>query len=75
MNFHTYLHAVGTGVKGNRDLDYKEAQDMMRQILNQSVSPEEITAFLLGWRLKPESIDEFRGALSVCDSYITPQKI
>ncbi|MEA3374565.1 MAG: glycosyl transferase [Campylobacterota bacterium] len=75
MNFRTYLHAVGTGVKGNRDLTYEEAQDMMRQILDQSVSPEEIAAFLLGWRLKPETIDEFRGALHVCDSYITPQKV
>jgi len=75
MDFHNYLHAVGTGPKGNRDLDYKESEDMMRQILQQNIFTEQIAAFLLGWRLKPETIDEFRGALSACDSFITPKTI
>ena len=70
MNFSKYIHAVGTGPKGNRDLSFDEAKDMMDQILNQSVSREQIAAFLLGWRLKPETIDEFCGALEACDSYI-----
>lgn len=75
MNFFKYIHAVGTGVKGNRDLSFEEAKDMMHQILEQSAHPEQIAAFLLGWRLKPETTEEFRGALSACDTYITPQKI
>lgn len=75
MDFHKYIHAVGTGPKGNRDLSFEEAEDMMRQILDQSVHSEQIAAFLLGWRLKPETIEEFRGALSACDSFITPEKI
>ncbi|MBU0719994.1 glycosyl transferase [bacterium] len=75
MNFHKYLHAVGTGPKGNRDLDFEEAEDMMRQILDQSIHSEQIAAFLLGWRLKPETTTEFRAAISACDSYITPKKI
>jgi len=70
MNFQKYIHAVGTGVKGNRDLTFDESKDMMRQILEQDVHGEKIAAFLLGWRLKPETIEEFRGAISVCDSYI-----
>ena len=73
MDFQKYTHAVGTGPKGNRDLSFQESEDMMHQILNQSVHSEQIAAFLLGWRLKPETIDEFRGALSACDSYIKPQ--
>ncbi|MCW9026117.1 MAG: glycosyl transferase, partial [Thiovulaceae bacterium] len=52
-------------------LTYEESYDMMKQILNQSVHPEQISAFLLGWRLKPETVDEFRGALSACDELIT----
>lgn len=48
---------------------------MMRQILDKDIHNELITAFLLGWRLKPETITEFRGALSACDSYITSTKI
>ncbi|MEA3522200.1 MAG: glycosyl transferase [Campylobacterota bacterium] len=75
MDFFKYIHAVGTGAKGNRDLTFEEAQDMMRQILQQSVYPEQIAAFLLGWRLKPETNEEFRGALSACDGYIKKVKI
>lgn len=75
MDFFKYIHAVGTGVKGNRDLKFEEAQDMMHQVLQQSVYPEQIAAFLLGWRLKPETNEEFRGALSVCDTYIHTTKI
>ena len=75
MDFQKYIHAVGTGPKGNRDLSFQESEDMMHQILDQSVHSEQIAAFLLGWRLKPETIDEFRGALSACDSYIKPQTI
>ncbi len=75
MEFSKYIHAVGTGPKGNRDLSFEESQDMMKQILDQSVHSEQIAAFLLGWRLKPETPEEFRGAISACDSYITPQRV
>ena len=65
--FFDYIKAVGTGPKGNRDLSLDESQDMMRQILSGDVHPENIAAFLLGWRLKPETIDEFKGALLALD--------
>ncbi len=70
MDFFKYIHAVGTGVKGNRDLTFDESIDMMTQILKQSIPSEQISAFLLGWRLKPETVDEFRGAVEACDKYI-----
>ncbi len=75
MNFHTYIKAVGTGPKGNRDLTFEESRDAMQQILSQSIYPEQSAAFLLGWRLKPETIDEFRGAISTCDGCITAQVV
>jgi len=75
MSFFKYIHAVGTGPKGNRDLSFDEAKDMMHQILDQSVSTEQIAAFLLGWRLKPETIEEFRGAIAACDSEIIETKV
>jgi len=75
MDFFKYIHAVGTGPKGNRDLSFDEAQDMMRQILDQSVPSEQIAAFLLGWRLKPETIEEFRGALAACDENIIKREV
>ncbi len=70
MDFFKYIHAVGTGPKGNRDLTFKESKDMMEQILNQSIPGEQAAAFLLGWRLKPETATEFRGAIEACDSFI-----
>ena len=75
MHFTKYIRAVGTGPKGNRDLSYEESQDMMSQILSREVSNEEISAFLLGWRLKPESVEEFRGALAACDTLIKTQEL
>jgi len=70
MDFFKYIHAVGTGPKGNRDLSFEESKDMMEQILNQSIPSEQTAAFLLGWRLKPETTTEFRGAVEACDSMI-----
>jgi len=75
MNFFKYIHAVGTGKKGNRDLNFVEAKDMMTQILNQDVPSEQIAAFLLGWRLKPETTEEFLGALAAFDEDITTKKV
>ncbi len=75
MEFSKYIHAVGTGPKGNRDLSLEESQDMMTQILKQSVHSEQISAFLLGWRLKPETNDEFRGSLEACDALMKKTKV
>jgi anthranilate phosphoribosyltransferase len=75
MDFFRYIHAVGTGPKGNRDLSFDEAKDMMQQLLNQSVPSEQIAAFLLGWRLKPETTEEFRGALAACDENIINSEV
>ena len=70
MDFFKYIHAVGTGPKGNRDLSFEESKDMMTQILNQTIPSEQAAAFLLGWRLKPETVTEFRGAIEACDTFI-----
>jgi anthranilate phosphoribosyltransferase len=70
MDFFNYIHAVGTGPKGNRDLSFDESKDMMEQILNQTIPSEQAAAFLLGWRLKPETVTEFRGAIKACDAFV-----
>ena len=75
MNFFKYIHAVGTGPKSNRDLTFEESKDMMEMVLNQNVPTEQIAAFLLGWRLKPETITEFVGAVEVCDKYIKKDSV
>ncbi len=69
-SFHPYIKAVGTGHKHNRDLAQEEMKMAMSMILKQEASPEQIAAFLLGWRIKPESVEEFKGALSAFDDFI-----
>ena len=68
MEFKKFIKAVGTGPKGNRDLTFEESIEMMNHLLDQDVPSELISAFLLGWRLKPETITEYRGALQAMDS-------
>ena len=70
MGFHEYIRAVGTGPKSNRELTKEEMTDAMECILQQSVHPEQIAAFLLGWRVRLESIDELKTSLEVCNKYI-----
>ena len=61
--FHQFIKAVGTGPKGNRDLSFEESKIAMDMILSGKASQNQIAAFLIGWRLKPETIEEYRGAL------------
>lgn len=68
MEFTKFIKAVGTGPKGNRDLSHDESVEMMNCLLSQSIAPELISAFLLGWRLKPETIIEYQGAIAALDS-------
>lgn len=59
-----FVKKVGTGPKGNEDLSFEEAQTAMNCLLDHNVSDVEKASFLVGWRLKPETNDEYRGALS-----------
>ena len=70
MNFLPYLKCVGTGPKRNRDLSKEEMKTVIRAFLKKEVIPEQIAAFLLGWRVKGESIDEFAGAIEVFDEFV-----
>ncbi len=67
QSFIKYIKCVGTGTKHNRDLTYEEMYDAMSQMLEGEASKEQIAAFLLGWRLKPETPLEFRAALAAID--------
>jgi len=68
--FLPYLKCVGTGPKRNRDLTKEEMKIVMRAFLNKEVLPEQVAAFLLGWRVKGESIEEFAGAIEVFDEFV-----
>ena len=66
--FIRYIKCVGTGARHNRDLSREEMQDAMARMLDGRASPEQISAFLLGWRLKPETTEEFLGAIDAIDA-------
>lgn len=67
-DFKSYIKAVGTGPKGNRDLTFEESYDAMMQMLQGVATSEQSAAFLLGWRLKSETSEEFLGALDALDA-------
>ncbi len=68
--FHKVIKAVGTGIKHNHNLTIDEMEVAMDMVLDKNAYPEQISAFLLGWRMKPETVDEFKGALNSFDKFI-----
>ncbi len=75
MDFQTYIRAVGTGPKLNRELTKEEVYDAITQILEKKVLSERICAFLLGWRVRLESNEELKATLEVFDKYIIKKNI
>jgi anthranilate phosphoribosyltransferase len=73
--FNKYIKAVGTGAKHNCDLKVVDMENAMQMMLEQSAYPEQISAFLLGWRVKTETTEEFIGALNAFDKYIKKEEI
>ena len=70
MSFKRYIKAVGTGVKGNRDLSKEETFDAIEQILLNKATPAQSGAFLIGWRTKLETNEELSGAVEALRKYI-----
>ena len=70
MSFKRYIKAVGTGVKGNRDLSKEETFDAVEQILLNKVTPAQSGAFLIGWRTKLETNEELSGAVEALRKYM-----
>ena len=75
MNFKKYIKAVGTGLKGNRDLEEHEIIDAIELILEKKATPAQIGAFLIGWRTKLESDDELAATVKALKKYMKFTKI
>ena len=69
MNFKTFIKAVGTGPKGNRDLSFEESFEAVSQILKQEPTQAQMGAFLIAWRVKLETNEEFKGAIKALNSF------
>ncbi|MEA2297779.1 MAG: anthranilate phosphoribosyltransferase [Solirubrobacteraceae bacterium] len=59
--FRSTIKAVGTGVRGSRDLTFAEARAAMELLLRGQVTPAQSGAFLVAMRIKGESACELAG--------------
>ena len=75
MSFKKYIKAVGTGVKGNRDLSKEEVADAIEKILLNQVTDAQKGAFLIGWRTKLETNEELSGAILTLRKFMKFKKI
>ncbi|MFA9373111.1 MAG: glycosyl transferase [Poseidonibacter sp.] len=75
MSFKKYIKAVGTGPKGNRELEENEVIDAIDLILQNKVTPAQIGAFLIGWRTKLESDNELKACVKALKKYVKTKKI
>jgi len=75
MNFKKYIKAVGTGVKGNRELEKEEVIDAVCSILENKVTPSQVGAFLIGWRTKLETNEELKACVEALKKYIKYTKV
>ena len=75
MNFKKYIKAVGTGVKGNRELESEEVIDAVCSILENKVTPSQVGAFLIGWRTKLETNEELKACVEALKKYIKYTKV
>ena len=75
MSFKKYIKAVGTGVKGNRDLTKDEVSDAVEQILLNKATPAQIGAFLIGCRTKLETNEELSGSIEALRKFMKFEKV
>ena len=75
MNFKTFIKAVGTGPKGNRELSIDEVCDAITKILTREATDSQIGAFLIGWRTKLETNNELKGAVKALKNYIKYKEV
>ncbi len=75
MSFKKYIKAVGTGPKGNRELEDFEIQDAIKQILERTATDSQIGAFLIAWRTRLESNSELKAMVKAIKEKITFSQI
>ena len=75
MSFKKYIKAVGTGPKGNRELEESEVIDAIEAILENRVTQAQIGAFLIGWRTKLETDGELTAAVKALKKYMKFSKV
>lgn len=59
--FRATVKAVGAGERGRRPLAFAEAREAMRALLAGEVTPAQAGGFMLGMRIKGETVEEMAG--------------
>ena len=72
MSICAYLREIGRGRHHAKNLDPTQAQDLMGQILDGTVSDLELGAFCVAMRVKGESQDELTGFMQAAHARMTP---
>ncbi len=62
-------------VTENRDLSQDEMSSVMRRIMTGEATPAQIGGFLIGLRMKGETIDEIAGAVQIMRELVTPVSV
>jgi anthranilate phosphoribosyltransferase len=70
MGISHYIKEIGRGKDGARSLTREQAQDLLQQILQGSVSDLEVGGFCLAMRIKGETPEELAGFLDAISSHI-----
>ena len=74
MSFTTYIKAVATGIKGNKELSPEQTEDAVTKILTKKFTPAQTGAFLASWRARYETDDELTHAFNALSKFVRTQK-
>ena len=67
-----FIREVGRGKKGARDMSRDDARTVYTAMLDGRLSDLELGAFLIGMRIKGESVSEIAGFLEAAEASFTP---
>jgi anthranilate phosphoribosyltransferase len=62
-------------VTENRDLNFDEMSQVMRSIMTGETTPAQIGGFLIGMRMKGETVEEIAGAVKIMRELVTPVSV
>jgi len=75
MFMHDVIAKIGRGPKTSKDLTWDEAKQAMRLLIEGNASPAQTGAFLIGMRMKGESVTELSACTSAAREYVSPLRI
>ncbi|GKS56783.1 anthranilate phosphoribosyltransferase [Nitrospira sp.] len=71
----SFIAKIGKGAKTCKDLTWEEAKQAMACLVEGRATEAQIGAFLIGMRMKGESVGEFAAFTATARSYVTPLRV